>query len=63
MEKKFEISSLKSVDKFVSSLESFEQRLTDIRTDSVRLRKNISKKMRNGLKDLEKIFFNKYFFF
>jgi len=56
MEKKFEISSLKSVDKFVSSLESFEQRLTDIRTDSVRLRKNISKKMRNGLKDLEKFF-------
>jgi len=56
MEKKLEISTLKSVEEFLSILESYEQRITDIRADSSRLMKNMSKKMRNGLKDLERIF-------
>lgn len=56
MEKKIEISILKSVEEFLSDLESCEQRITDIKTDSERLKKHVSTKMRNGLKDLEKYF-------
>ena len=56
MEKKIEISTLTFVEEFISSLEFYEQRITDVKTDSVKLHKHVTKKMRAGLRNLERYF-------